>query len=316
MNAKHYFTIFLFAALAMLVHAADAPKPALTLAVYDFTGESDAAAYVNKVTALLTVNLARETNLVMLERAELTKALKEQAFGISGMVSSDAAAQIGHITGAKVLVAGQVMKIGDNHLILVANIVGTESGRLFAAKVEGAADHLMDLTSELSRKIAQTIADQEATLTTAPQETIAQRLHQTMRNLPGTNRPSVSVHITFTWNGTVRESDSTETELGAILLKAGFPVVDAKSERKPDIEITGTELCTQGPRQGDLYSFTEVADLKVQERRTGNILAVEHQVSCATDVAQWAATIAPEIIAMDALADKILPLLAKQHYEP
>jgi hypothetical protein len=249
----------------------------------------------------------------MLERAELTRALKEQAFGISGMVSSEAAAQIGQITGAKVLVAGQVMKISDNHLILVATIVGTESGRLFAAKVEGTADHLMDLTSELSRKIAQTIADQAATLTTAPQETIAKLLEQTIRNLPDTNRPSVSIHITWTLLGKKSgESFSTETELGAILLKAGFPVVDTNSVRKPDIEITGTESCTQGPRQGSLYSFTEVADLKVQERRTGNILAVEHQVSSATDVAEWAATIAPEINAMDALADKILPLLSKQ----
>ena len=40
------------------------------------------------VTTLVTADLTTETNLVLLERAELTKALNEQAFGVSGLVSS------------------------------------------------------------------------------------------------------------------------------------------------------------------------------------------------------------------------------------
>ena len=64
MNFKNP-TLLLFAALAMIAHAADPPKPALTVAVYDFTGEADAASYVKKVTTLVTVNLTTETNLVL-----------------------------------------------------------------------------------------------------------------------------------------------------------------------------------------------------------------------------------------------------------
>jgi TolB-like protein len=316
MNTKNYPVLLLFAALVTNGTAADTPKSPLAVTVYDFSGDAGAAPYVNKVTALVSVDLAGATNLVMVERSELTKALKEQAFGVSGMVNPDAAAQIGQITGAKVLVSGQVMKIGDNHLILVANIVGTESGRLFADKVEGAADNLLGLTEELSRRIAGTISLQTANLTSGARETSAERLDRVIKNLPGTNRPTVSVHMTWTANGKLNESATCGTVLGAILLKAGFPVVDDKSERKPDIQITGTEIAIDGPRQGALYTCTDPIDIKVQDRRTGNILAVEHQVGAATDIAHYAAKIASEVDGINAVAERILPLLAKQHYEP
>src|SRR5258706_12729152 len=80
--------------LSLLAGVIAQAAPPLTVAVYDFKGDAEAASYGNNVTTLVTANLTTETNLVMLERAELTKALSEQAFGISGMVTSDAAAKI------------------------------------------------------------------------------------------------------------------------------------------------------------------------------------------------------------------------------
>jgi len=310
MTPRSALTILLSAALALIASAADAPKSALTVAVYDFAGEADAASYVKKVTTLVTVNLTTETNLVLVERAELTKALGEQAFGISGMVNPEAAAQIGQITGAKVLVSGQVMKIGDNHLIVVADIIGTETGRLFAAKVEGAADNLLGLTDELSRKIAQTISDHTANLIAAAQETSAEHLARIIKGITGTNRPSVSVNIFWATDHS-KHSPTVEAEFGIILLKAGFAVVDANSDRKPDMEITGYEAVSAGPRQSGLFSYHDVVDLKVQARRTGTILAVEHQVGSATEDGDMAARSAAKINAVDALAERIFPLLAK-----
>src|ERR1700722_7189639 len=97
-----FFSILTFMLVAGAVVAADAPL--LTVAVYDFKGAPGAGYFGGKVTPLITADLATETNFVMVVRAELDKALNEQAFGVSGMVSSDAAAKIGQITGAKVLV--------------------------------------------------------------------------------------------------------------------------------------------------------------------------------------------------------------------
>ena len=309
MNTKKYLTILLFATLTMLVNAADKPQSTLTVAVYDFTADAPSAGYSSKVTALITANLTTETNLVMLERAELTRALSEQAFGISGMVSSDAAAKIGQITGVKILVAGQVMKTEGDHLVIVANIIGTETGRLFADKVEGSEENLMELTSDLSRKIAQTIADQSANFVTPKLEPREDRLNRIVKNLSGTNRPSVSIGIQrygHPWNeGTV------EGELGAVLLKAGFKVVDGNSDRRPDVEITGGGDVLAESSRGGVFSCSYGVDVKIQERKTGNIIGFDRQESTAAAMWAMAAITAAETKTVDDLAERILPLLAK-----
>jgi TolB-like protein len=292
----------------VMVHA-DAPQTAPTVAVYDFKAVGNIWTFGNKVTALVTANLATETNLVMLERAELTKALNEQAFGISGMVSSDAAAKIGQITGAKVLVAGQVVMTGDNHLVIVADIIGTETGRLFADKVEGPADNLSALTSDLSHKIAQTISDQTTNLIAAKLESEDARLEQIIKSISGTNRPSVSVNI-LTPNGK-GHSATAEGEFGNILLKAGFTMVDANSDRKADVEILGVADSSTATRQGSLFSGRCVIELKIQERRTGDIIGFDRQESIANDATRSSANRSAQVNAVDALAERILSLLAK-----
>jgi len=187
----------------MFAHAADAPKSALTVAVYDFTGDPDAASYVKNVTTLVTVNLTTETNLVLLERATLAKALQEQALGISGMVSSDAAAENRQITGAKVLVAGQVVKTGDNHLVLIADIIGTETGRLFVAKGGRCGGQIDDIDRRVEPQNRADHQRSSANLTAATP--------RNQRRTPGANhqrhhrhnRPSVSVSIR-TWANAVK----------------------------------------------------------------------------------------------------------------
>jgi TolB-like protein len=295
--------------LAGVTAHAGAPQSPLTVAVYDFSdADKGADNYGSQVTTLVTANLTTETNLVMLERAELTKALNEQAFGISGMVSSDAAAKIGQITGAKVLVAGQVIKTAENHLVIVANVIGTETGRLFADKVEGTADNLTALTSDLSRKIAQTISDEATNLIAGAQESNAQRLERIIKSLAGTNRPSVAVHIQHAKSG---RDIPAETELETVLLKAGFTIVDENSESKPDVEITGHGIFGGETRRGGLVSCSYDMDVKIQERETGRIITFEHQEGSATEAGPNSARTTAEINAADGVAGRILPLLAK-----
>ena len=303
-------TPFILSLLLAGVMAHAAPPAALTVAVYDFKGYDEAENLGGKVTSLIASELTTGTNLVLFDRLQLTKALNEQALGVSGVVSSDTAAMIGQITGVKVLVAGKVMTIGANHLVVVANVVGTETGRLFADQAEGAADHLMDLTSALSRKIAQTISDQATNLVAVAQESSEERLDRIIKNLAGTNRPSVSIKIGQSPNP-ANPSKSCEAALGKILMKAGFKVVDEKSDSKPDIEITGVKGHSPGPRRNGIYSITISISLKVQDRRTGALIAYEHEVASAVEASMQAANDAALDRAVDALAEKVLPLLAK-----
>jgi TolB-like protein len=302
-----FFSILTFALVAVAVVAADAPL--LTVAVYDFKGAPGAGYFGGKVTPLITADLATETNFVMVARAELDKALNEQAFGVSGMVSSDAAAKIGQITGAKVLVAGEIVKTDENHLVIIADIIGTETGRLFADKVEGAPDKLLQLTADLSRKIAQTITDQATNLVAPPVESHEDWLNRIAKSVTGTNRPSVSVNIL--WSRNMFPGVAINGEWGIVLMKAGFPVVDKNSDRKPDITITGVYDNSQGPRHGELFSYRTTVEVKIQDRRTGNIIAFDRQESSFTDAAKVGADRSCQVNAVDALAERILPLLAK-----
>jgi TolB-like protein len=328
---KIKISIVLALLLAGVMARADAPQSALSVAVYDFeaTGETARALgskpagwnasmwnawretvhdFGPKVTALVTANLAAETNLVMVERAELTKALNEQAFGLSGMVSSDAAAKIGQITGAKVLVAGQVFLTDDGHLTIVASIIGTETGRLFADKVEGTTDNVSEMTSDLSRKIVQTITAQTTNLVAVAQESNAEHLERIIKSINGTNRPSVSVQIQHAKSG---RDIPAETELETILLKAGFNVVDENSEGKPDVEITGHGVFGGETRRSGLVSCSYDVEVKIQERKTGRIITFEHQEGGAIESGANSARTKAEINAVDELSERIMPLLAK-----
>ena len=287
------------------IFAADSP----TVAVYDFKGEAGVEDVGSKVATLATADLTIETNIVMVERSELNKALSEQAFGASGMVSAEAAAKIGQMTGAKILIAGHVFKTGKDRVVIVANIIGTETGRLFAEKVEGAADDLMALTSDLSHKIARTIAGQTTNLMTPDLESRADFLNRILKQIKGTNRPSISVVIK---RADGYPSDSTmDTELGVILLKAGFKVVDDNSEIKPDLEITGGSTMLALGERGGLFFCSFGVDVKIRERKTGSILAFEHQDATATASGQVAAGMAAQIKIIDELAERVLPLLTK-----
>jgi hypothetical protein len=297
---------------ALLVSAADKSQTPLTVAVYDFKGDGLASSFGNNVTTLVTADLTTETNLILVERSELNKALGEQAFGASGMVSSDAAAKVGQITGAKVLVAGQVIKTGNDHLIIIASIIGTETGRLFAARVEGAADSLTDLTANLSRKITQTIQEQTTNLVAAPLESNEARLERIVKMISGTNRPSVSINITgFNRWGKHWRDTGVADELGLILMKASFPVVDENSDYKPDMQITGSLTWNVSKQKGNLNACNATLEVKITERRTGTIKTFDHQESTGTGVGQMLAIQAAKVKVADDLAERILPLLAK-----
>jgi TolB-like protein len=309
---KKQLTVLIFTILATFASAADQPPSTLTVAVYDFKGEADSASFGNKVTTLVTADLTAETNLVMLERADLDKILNEQAFGISAMVSSDEAAKIGQVTGVKVLVAGQVIKTEGDHLIIVASIIGTETGRYFAVKAEGAADNLMSLTLDLSHRIARTIIMQTTNLVAPASESREDRVKRIVKSIAGTNRPSVSINITENngLGGNWRD-DVTESELGILFLKAGFAVVDENSDKKADVQIVGTSSTETGLPRGGLLTGRATVDVKIQARRTGEIIGFDNQESTATDIGGSAAAKAALFKAADELAERILPLLAK-----
>src|SRR5688572_28331368 len=98
----------------------------LTVAIFDFESKDESVRDLGpKIATLVNANLSAEPQVILVERAELEKALGEQELGLSGTVSSDTAAKVGNLTGAQVLVTGRAFKV-EKDLVIVAKIISTE----------------------------------------------------------------------------------------------------------------------------------------------------------------------------------------------
>lgn len=298
--------ILMFASCAL--RAADV----LTVAIFDFDSREEGVRDLGpKVATLLNANLSAEPQIITVERAELEKVLGEQELSMSGTVSSDTAAKVGHLTGAKVLVTGRVFR-ADKELLIVAKVISTETSRVYGDLVKGPAGSasITDLSSDLAKKIAKIVNEKGDTLV-AKAESREERIDRLIKSLPTGKRPAVSIKLPERHFGSPVIDPAAETELGKIFQQAGFTVVDEKSDQKPDIEITGDAFSALGMHKGNLISCRSRVELKAHERTTGKILAMDSQTSVAVDIAeQTAAKTALENAAVE-LAERLVPKLAQ-----
>lgn len=282
----------------------------LTVAVFDFESRDEAVRdFGPKVATLINASLSAEPQIITVERAELEKVLGEQELGSSGTVSPETAAKVGHLTGAKVLVTGRVFR-ADKELILVAKIIGTETSRVYGELAKGpAAGSLTDLSTELAKKIAATVVHKGETLV-AKVESREDRIARIKAGLKQKELPLVAVKITERHFGGQVIDPAAETEMGLILQQCGFTLVDDKSARKPEVEITGDAFSAFGLRKGNLISCRARVELKAQSR-AGEILVVDRQTSVAVDITeQTSAKLALQQAAAE-LAERVLPRIVK-----
>ena len=284
----------------------------VTVAVFDFESKDESIRdFGPKIASLVNAHLSAEPRIITVERAELEKVLGEQELGLSGTVSADTAARVGHLTGAKVLVTGRVFK-AEKEFVVVTKIIGTETSRVYGetTKAPAAATSITDLSSELAVKLARKINENTEALV-ARGETQEQRIEKLLKNLKGGKRRSVSVKIPEQHFGTRVPDPAAETEIGLLLQRAGFTLIDEKSAQKPDIEVTGEAFSATGLRKGNLVSCKARVELKAHDRKSGKILAVDRQTSVAVDLTeQTAAKRALQNAAVD-VSERLLPKLVE-----
>jgi hypothetical protein len=306
---KHILPI-LITGLLLAASSVRASDTVLTVAIFDFESKDEGVRDLGpKVATLLNAHLSTDPHIITVERTELEKVLGEQELGLSGTISPDTAANVGHLTGAKVLVTGRVFK-ADKELILVAKIIGTETSRVYGELVKGTAvASITDLSSELAKKIASTISEKGDTLV-AKVESHDDRLAKIKKSIKSGKLPAVSVKIGERHFGQPVIDPAAETELGLILKECGFTLVDDKSPQKAEVEITGDAFSAFGLRKGNLISCKARIELKAQ-KRTGEILAVDRQTSVAVDITEQTAAKTALQNAAAELAERLLPKLAK-----
>ena len=282
-----------------------------SVAVFDFESQGEMARDLGKqIATLVNANLSAEPNLILVERAELDKALGEQELGLSGTVTPESAAKVGQLTGAKVLVTGRVFKT-DTELFIVAKIIGTETSRVYGELVKGGVDApISDLSESLAKKIAADVTQKGDTLV-AKVETREDRVAKIKKELEGKKLPMVSVKIAEQHFGQPVIDPAAQTELSLILQQCGFTLADDNSTNRPAIEITGEAFSEFAMSKGNLKSCRARIEIKARDVASGNIISVDRQTSVAVDIAEHVAAKTALQNGADELSERLLPKLVQ-----
>ena len=289
--------------------AAREPPTVYPVALFAFQERgSGVEGYGEKVSDVLFASLATEEKIYLVDRADIDKLLDEQELNLSGIVAPDRATQVGHLTGAKILVTGSVIEVG-NSLYVVAKIIGTETSRVLGQSVKGkTSDDLSPLVGQLAKKVATTITT-EADKLVAKEEKREDRIKALKDKIGKAKRPAVLVRVTERHVGQTTMDPAAQIELMLCCTETGFEVIDPEKgpADQADVIITGEGISEFATRQGNLISVKARLELKATDRATAKVLAADRQVTVAVDLTeQIAGKSALQQAALD-IAVRMLP---------
>ena len=269
---------------------------------------SGAEGYAEKVSDVLFASLVVNPELYLVDRADLDKVVKEQELNLSGVVAPGQATQVGHLTGAKILVTGSVIEVGKS-LYLVAKIIGTETSRVRGESVKGkTADELGPMVEQLAEKVADRIKKDAGQLV-AKEVKRGDRIKALKEKLGNSKRPTVFIHVTERHVGQATIDPAAETELMLFCREAGLRVIDPKSGSvgRADLKIVGEGFSEFAGRRGNLISVKARLEVKAVDPDTGRVVAVDRQTSVEVDLTeQIAGKTALQKAAAD-IAERMLP---------
>ncbi len=166
--------VLIFLLLAFAVYFAQAQEKAkIKVAVLPPSASGDASASVSQgLTSVIVTELSRSPSLEVSDRRDVEKALKEQAFGLSGCTDQHCQIEIGKILQSKWVVTGDLNKIGTLY-ILTLKILNVETGQTEYQDEEqhtGAVEGLVDKTKTLTARL-RNFLEGGKTVGTTPEET-------------------------------------------------------------------------------------------------------------------------------------------------
>lgn len=269
-----------------------------------------------KVTDLLFAKLVVQEGLHLVDREDLKKTLAEAELNLSGAVKPAEATKVGQLTGAKILVTGSVIHV-DKKLFLVAKIIGSETGRVLGASVDGkATDELDTLVGKLADKLVETVGRQ-SDLLVAKVVVRGDRIAALNQQLKKSIRPTIMIKVGERHIGAATIDPAAQTELTLLCKETGFDVIDPDEggKSKADIIISGEGISTFAARHGGLITVKARLEIKAVERTTDKVLAVDRQTAVVVDLSEPLAGKAALQEAAAVLAERLLPRLVKEPKE-
>jgi TolB-like protein len=263
-----------------------------------------------KVTDILFAELVVNPDLILVDREDLKKLTDEQELSLSGLVNPAEANKVGHLTGARVLITGSVLQT-DKTVYLVAKLIGTETGRVLGASVKGAASDKLDvMVAQLAEQVAKTLAERSGELLPKNVEP-KDRLAELKENFPKGKRPILFIDVEERHIGQPVIDPAVETELTLWCKELGFEVLDPESAARSqaDVVITGEGFSEFAGRIGNLASVKARVELKATDRATGQIIAMDRDVTIDVDLTEQIAGKSALQEAAVNLAERVLPKL-------
>lgn len=287
------------------------PKQVYPVAVFPFAERSsDVKDLGTQVSDLLFASLVVNPDMYLVEREEISKLLNEQELNLSGLVNPDQATKVGQFTGAKILVTGSVLLVGDN-LYVVAKVIGTETTRVLGASAKGDPDGDLDeLVTDLAKNVVNTI-DKRAEELVAKPLSREDRIAALNKALGKGKRPSVYIDIDERHVGQVTIDPAAETELALFCTELGFEVIDPDEGDKSDADLLllGEGFSEFATRHQNLVSVKARLEIKAVDRRTAQVKTIDRETTVAVDLTEQ---IAGKTALQDGaarIASRILPRL-------
>ena len=267
--------------------AADEAKLPIPAAILPFEARGDVKEEAAQVADLLFAELITCEELMLVERESIASVFAELKLNQSGVVKAEEVAQVGKLTGAKLLISGSVFQVNGD-LYLVAKVIGTETSRLSGASVKGAANSdLGDLVKKLAEEVKLVVAKKSDTL--LPKVVAdADWLADVKKDLKGKKLPSITVSIGERHVGQQVLDPAAQTECERLLTELGFEVIDSEDANsvRADVIIKGQALSEFATRRDDLVSVKCRVEVKAMQQADGKLLTSDAETAMSVGLAE------------------------------
>jgi hypothetical protein len=270
---------------SLALRAATPAQPISVALLRIETDDYNLSEKASQAALLLGAYLSTQDSLILVDRQELESLLGEQSLGASGLVNQATAAQIGQLTGAKVLLTGRMFASGDD-LTIVIKVIGTETGRVFGQMESfSAKSKLGDGVQALGDKITALLQTHGNDLI-APAFNENEQLARLKKLVAGHKLPSLTIDVFEMHLSRIAVDPAAETEMARLLGLAGITLYEHDSAEKADVRVTGSAFSEFALRHGDFICCTARVEIKVVDVKSGRILLQDSQTEVAADISE------------------------------
>lgn len=324
-----FTTVFGLLVLGLRVACGADAKIAVALAPVDGAAESGV------VSQIMQAELSQSAKLLLVEREQLDKALREMKMDAQGLLNPATAQKLGAIIGARYFVGSSVSQTGGKALAIVKVVdIETTLTKLAYAQLPN-KDDAVEAGKSLARQVEGLVAQFEQERAGRPDAPVASKA----KPLPAEwKRPSVMVIIREMHVRQPQLIDPAgETEIVKRLLGEKFKVVDSEyvtlmksgqelakafrslktsteyaRTKKVDVLLYGEAISERGASVGEFTGCRGRVELKAINVKTDEILVSDSAEGGASDLAETVAGKKAIQQAANRLADSFLFSVAEK----